>query len=97
MVTLKEWEPTGNSIEVAQKHQILPQTLYRWKKAAEQRAQVFLSGRKSRVDLRIRKLETENRKLKEAFGSSDPGIEAFKRRDELGLTKHAKGTSYSSE
>ena len=41
---------TGNGIEVAQKYQIHPQTLYRWKKALEQGAQIFLGGKKSRVD-----------------------------------------------
>jgi transposase-like protein len=64
---LKEWEATGNGIEVAQKNQIHPQTLYRWKKALEQGAQVFLSGKKARVDPRVRKLEKENQKLKEAL------------------------------
>ncbi len=64
---LKEWEATGNGIEVAQKNQIHPQTLYRWKKALEQGAQVFLSGKKPRVDPRLRKLEKENQKLKEAL------------------------------
>ena len=64
---LKEWEATGNGIEVAQKHQIHPQTLYRWKKALEQGAEVFLSGRKPHFDPRIRQLERENQKLKEAL------------------------------
>ena len=64
---LKEWEATGNGIEVAQKHELHPQTLYRWKKALEQGAQVFLSGKKPRLDPRIRQLEAENRKLKEAL------------------------------
>jgi transposase-like protein len=64
---LKEWEGTGNGIEVAQRNQIHPQTLYRWKKALEQGAQVFLSGKKPRVDPRMRKLEKENQRLKEAL------------------------------
>jgi transposase-like protein len=64
---LKEWEAAGNGIEVAQKHQMHPQTLYRWKKALEQGAQVFLSGKKPRVDPRVRKLEKENQRLKEAL------------------------------
>ncbi len=64
---LKEWEANGNGIEVAEKYQIHPQTLYRWKKALEQGAQVFLSGKKPRVDPRIRKLEKENQRLKEAL------------------------------
>jgi len=33
---LKEWELTGNGVEVAQKHQIHPMTLYRWGKAVQQ-------------------------------------------------------------
>ena len=64
---LKEWEATGNGIEVAQKYQIHPQTLYRWKKALEQGAQVFLSGKRLRIDPRVRQLERENQKLKEAL------------------------------
>ena len=58
---LKEWEATGNGIEVAQKHQIHPQTLYRWKKALEQGAQVFLSGKRPPIDPRVCRLEKENR------------------------------------
>jgi transposase-like protein len=64
---LKEWEATGNGVEIAQKYQVHPQTLYRWRKALEQGAQVFLSGKKPRVDPRVRRLERENEKLKEAL------------------------------
>ena len=64
---LKEWEATGNGVEVSQKYQIHPQTLYRWRRALQQGAQVFLSGKKPKVDPRIRKLELENQKLKEAL------------------------------
>jgi transposase-like protein len=64
---LKELEATGNGVEVAQRYQLHPQTLYLWRKAMEQGAQVFLSGEKSRVDPRLRKLEKENEKLKEAL------------------------------
>ena len=53
--------------EVAEKYQIHPQTLYRWRKALEQGAQAFLSGKKTRVDPRIKKLEKENQRLKEAL------------------------------
>ncbi len=35
---LKEWEATGNGIEVAQRNRNHPQTLDRWKKALERRA-----------------------------------------------------------
>ncbi len=64
---LKEWEATGNRVEIAQKHQIHPQTLYRWRRALQQGAQIFLSGQKPKVDPRIRKFELENQKLKEAL------------------------------
>jgi len=64
---LKEWELSGNGIEVARKYQIHPHTLYRWRKALEQGAETFLSGKRRRVDPRIRELEEENRKLKEAL------------------------------
>lgn len=64
---LKEWEVMGNGIEVAQKYQIHPQTLYRWKEALHLGVQIFLSGKKAHIDARIRQLEAENRKLKEAL------------------------------
>jgi transposase-like protein len=64
---LKEWEATGNGVDVAQKYQVHRQTLYRWRKALEQGAQVFLRGKKPKVDPRVRKLEKENQKLKEAL------------------------------
>jgi len=64
---LKEWELSGNGIEVAKRYQIHPHTLYRWRKALEQGAEAFLSGKRRRVDPRIKELEEENRKLKEAL------------------------------
>ena len=39
----------------------------RWKKALGKAAQVFLSGKEPHIDPRIRQLEAENRKLKEAL------------------------------
>ncbi len=80
---LKEWEATGNGIEVAQKHQLHPQTLYRWKKALEQGAQVFLGGKKPRLDPRIRQLEAENRKLKEALALQTQELMLLKKRMNL--------------
>ena len=64
---LKEWEATGNGVEVAQRHGIHPMTLYRWRKRLEQGAAEFLKGARSKVDPRIRELERENAKLKEAL------------------------------
>ena len=64
---LKEWELSGNGIEIARRYQIHPHTLYRWRKALEQGAETFLSGKRPKVDPRIKELEEENRKLKEAL------------------------------
>jgi transposase-like protein len=64
---LKEWEKEGNGIEIAQKYQIHPHTLYRWKKVLEQGAETFLRGTRPRTDPYLRKLEKENQKLKEVL------------------------------
>ena len=64
---LKEWEKEGNGVEVAQRYQLHPHTLYRWKKALEQGAQTFLRGTRPRTDPYLKKLEKENQKLKEAL------------------------------
>jgi len=64
---LKEWELTGNGVEIAQKYQIHPMTLYRWGKALQQGAQSFLSGKRPKKDAHTRELEEEVRKLKEAL------------------------------
>ena len=64
---LKEWEQNGNGMDVAEKYQIDPQTLYRWKKVLEQGAQTFLIGKRRKGNPRIRQLEKENKKLKEAL------------------------------
>lgn len=64
---LKEWEREGDGIAVAQKYQIHPATLYRWKRSLELGAQTFLSGKKPKIDPYVKKLEEENRKLKEAL------------------------------
>ena len=64
---LREWERSGNGAEVAEKYQNHPQALYRWRKALEQGTQAFLSGKKTRVDPRIKRLEKENQTLKEAL------------------------------
>jgi transposase-like protein len=62
---LKEWEQSGNGVEMAQKHQIHPHTLYRWKKAMEQGAQTYLKGTRPKVDPEVKQLRIENQKLKE--------------------------------
>ena len=64
---LKELELTSNGVAIAEKYQIHPNTLYRWRRQLEQGAETFLSGKRPRVDPRIRQLEEENLKLKEAL------------------------------
>jgi transposase-like protein len=64
---LKEWERSGNGIQVAEKYQIHSATLYRWKKALEQGADIILKGRRPRIDPQIKSLEKENQSLKEAL------------------------------
>ena len=64
---LKEWEATGNGVEVARRHEIHPMTLYRWKRRLQEGAEEFLKGTRTKVDPRIRDLEKENAKLKEAL------------------------------
>jgi hypothetical protein len=64
---LKEWEATGNGVEMAHGHDIHPMTLYRRRKRLEQGAAEFLKGARLKVDPRIRELERENAKLKEAL------------------------------
>ena len=80
---LKEWELSGNGAEVAERHQIHPQTLYRWRKALEQGAETFLSGKHRRMNPRIKELEEENRKLKEALTTQTQELMLLKKRMNL--------------
>ena len=80
---LKEWELSGNGVEVAKKYQIHPHTLYRWRKALEQGAETFLSGKRHRVDPRIKELEEENRKLKEALAIQTQELMLLKKKMNL--------------
>jgi transposase-like protein len=80
---LKEWELSGNGVEVARKYQVHPQTLYRWRKALEQGAETFLSGRRGRIHPRIKELEEENRKLKEVLAIQTQELMLLKKRMNL--------------
>lgn len=62
---IKEWDQSGNGVEVAQKYQIHPHTLYRWKQALERGAQTYLKGTRPKVDPEVKALRNENQKLKE--------------------------------
>jgi len=80
---LKEWELNGNGVEVARRYQVHPHTLYRWRKALEQGAETFLSGKRPRVDPRIKQLEEENRKLQEALAIQTQELMLLKKRMNL--------------
>ena len=77
---IREWEQTGNGIEVAEKHQIHPHTLYRWKKTLEQGAEVFLKGKRPKQDPKLKALEEENRRLKEALTLQTQELMLLKKR-----------------
>jgi transposase-like protein len=80
---LKEWEQTGNGVAVAKKHQIHPQTLYRWKKAMDRGAEIFLGSKCPKVDPRIKQLERENQHLKEALTIQTQELMLLKKRMNL--------------
>jgi transposase-like protein len=80
---LKEWELSGNGVEVAEKHQIHPITLYRWKKALNKGAQTFLSGKRPKADPRNKELEQENIKLKEVLALQTQELMLLKKRMNL--------------
>ena len=63
----KEWERTGNGVEVAQRYQVHPHALYPWKELLEQGAETFLRGTRPRLAPYLKRLEKENQKLKEAL------------------------------
>jgi len=55
-------------VEVAQKHQIHPMTLYSWGKALQQGAQSFLDGKRPKKDATPpQELEEETGKLKKRW------------------------------
>jgi len=80
---LKEWELSGNGVEIAQRHQLHPMTLYRWRKALQRGAETFLSGKRPRKDTRIKELEAENQKLKEALACQTQELMLLKKRMNL--------------
>jgi len=94
---LKEWELTGNGVAVAQKHQIHPHTLYRWRRALEQGAEEDLFEWQTASD-RSESKATGGGKPKTQRGTddSDPRVDVIKKKDELGLTNRCMGTTYSN-
>ena len=80
---IKEWELVGNGVEIAQKYQLHPMTLYRWRKALQRGAETFLSGKRPRKDARIKELEEETRKLKEALACQTQELMLLKKRMNL--------------
>ena len=80
---IKEWELTGNGVEIAQKYQLHSMTLYRWRKALQRGAETFLGGKRPRKGARIKELEEENRKLKEALACQTQELMLLKKRMNL--------------
>lgn len=80
---LREWEATGNGVAVAEKHEIHPMTLYRWRKRLDQGAAEFLKGTRARVDPRMRELEQENQKLRDTVTLLSQELMALKKKMNL--------------
>jgi len=75
----KEWELCGNGVEIAKEYEIHPHTPCigggrPWSREGRPVClrQAFLSGKRAKVDPRIKELEEENRKLKEAPAIQSP-------------------------
>ncbi len=67
---LREWgEGGGNGVEIAKRYGVHPYSLYRWKKRLEQGARQWLQGSKPRKELALKRLEEENRQLKETLAA----------------------------
>lgn len=69
LAILKEWERSENGVEVARKHGVQPNMMYRWKKRLEMGARELLRGKqgRGRKDEAVRRLEAENVRLKEVI------------------------------
>ena len=92
---LKEWELTGNGLEVAKKHQIHPMTLYRWSKALKQGAQSFFEWQASQKRCPQQRTGGRDPQSERRTGVPEPGTHVVKKRDELGLMNRRKGATYS--
>ena len=79
LAILREWEASGNGVEVAERHGIHPMTLYRWRKRLETGAAEFLKGTRPRVDPRMRELEQENQKLRDTVTLLSQELMALKK------------------
>jgi transposase-like protein len=83
LLILREWEASGNGVEVAERHGIHPMTLYRWRKRLETGAAEFLKGTRPRVDPRMRELEQENQKLRDTVTLLSQELMALKKKMNL--------------
>lgn len=80
---LREWETTGNGVAVAERHEIHPMTLYRWRKRLEVGAAEFLKGSRPKVDPQMRELERENQKLRDTITLLSQELMALKKKMNL--------------
>lgn len=83
LAILREWEASGNGVEVAERHGVHPMTLYRWRKRLETGAAEFLKGTRPRVDPRMRELEQENQKLRDTVTLLSQELMALKKKMNL--------------
>lgn len=80
---LNEWERTGNGVKVAQKYQIHPMTLYRWRRALGHGARALLNAKKPKTDPQIKQLEQENSRLKKALAMQTQDLMLLKKETNL--------------
>jgi len=69
---LREWESTGNGVDVSRRHGIHPMTLYRWRRRLEQGAAGFCppSRKQDSVSRRVPAQRGKNQTEKKARADS---------------------------
>jgi transposase-like protein len=88
---LREWEKRGNGVEIAKQYGLHPYTLYRWKKRLEQGAREWLKGSKPKKALALKRLEEENRQLKETLAAVTQELMLFKKETRWGSAATRRG------
>ncbi len=89
---LREWEKGGNGVEIAKRYGVHPYTLYRWKKRLEQGARQWLKGSKPRKELALKRLEEENRQLKETLAAVTQELMLLKKETRWGSAGTRRGS-----
>ena len=76
-------DPSPNPLSLEEGPGTRSPSVSQWQEAAHRSSDSAVGDRESKAE--------------GGLGPSDSGVDAFKKRDELGLTNRAKGSSYSSE